>query len=507
MVSILIIGKLKWKGILIISIAFIISFASYTNYFNNVGTEKLRITKVNTYSTTAVSKGRKYDVISKNKLCEGDIIKGKFEFSKAKKNDQGIVASVKLQNYTITKDLKSKLINFKEEMSLKLISRYGYDKGTLMSSLVLGTGSQIYSSRKESMENLGLMHILSISGFHIGLIVSLLSKIRIKKLDFIIIFGYIYFIGSVPAYRVLYTILYKKLGKFLKRDPDLITGIFFALFIQSIFKPYLLFSIGFILTYFATLGIIMFKKSIEKYLVNFRISQYVVDNLSTTIAALSLTIPFISILDSSFSLSVLIGSIFVVPVYIIITYLSFLALLFIDVKIIIFLLEPFINVIFEFSYHLGIFLGKFKMTTNLIYSRNLYAYFLFLAFIFIYKNKPKIVASLGIIFLIISLPLVNEITIINKFGNPYVRISHNFRVYDIMDSRNNKDSDMIELNEKLKIKIKDNTLVMIKQNKKNEIPKIYFNNIMLKIKNPDYILGEVVIARYIIYGERLIRVK
>lgn len=507
LISLVIIIKLRWKGLIVLILGFSLSYISFNSYYKNVETSEFRVVKVTDYSITGESKGRKYKIASKENLSEGDIIKGEFKFVKPEENDLGIVASIKLRKYTKTRDLKSRIISSKKSISTKLVEEYGYDKGTLMSSLVLGTGSDIYEARKASMKNLGLMHILSISGFHIVLISNLLSKMKIKRLNFLMIFSYIYFIGTVAAYRVLYTILYKKLARYLKRDPNIITGIFFALFVQSFFKPYLLFNIGFILTYFSTLGIIIFKKPLEDYLVNYRMNKYIIDNISTTVAALTLTIPFIALLDSKFSLSVLIGSMLVVPIYILVTYMSFLAAIFMNVKIMKIILDPFIKIVFDFSYYLGLFLGEFSVTINLIYLKRYYYYFLLLIFVLIYKKKPKLAACVVLLFTLLSFPLTNEIAIISKSGNPYIRVSQKLRVYDIIDVRINKDKDVIELNDTIKLKLQNNNLTISKSENKNEIPKIYFNNLKLKIDNPAYKFGESVVARYIIFGERLIRVE
>lgn len=499
--------KFSWKGILCLVLAVFLSTISFNSYYKNIGTVKFIVSKVTDYSITGESKGRKYNILSKEKLSEGDIIEGNFKFLKADESDLSIVATIKLEKYVKAKSLKSKIINLKRKTADKLIEEYGYDKGTLMSSLVLGTGSEIFEARRVTMKNLGLMHILSISGFHIMLISNLLSKIKIKKFKFLIIFSYIYFIATIPAYRVLYILIYKKLAKFFKRDPDLITGIFFALFVQSFFRPYLLFNISFILTYFSTLGIIIFQKAIKNFLANFSINKYIIDTVSTTVAALTLSIPFVSLLDSEFSLTILIGSILLVPIYVIVTYISFLATISINIKFFKIVLEPFVKIIFDFSYFLGLFLSQYRWTINFIYLRNYYYYFLILILVFIYKKKPKLIFCTTVIFIFLSLPLASEISVISKFGKPYIRVSQKLRVYDIMDVRINKGYNMINLNSKIKLKIKKNNITILKSENKNEIPKIYFNELRLKIKNPSYKLGEVVIARYIIFGERLIRVE
>jgi len=71
---------------------------------------------------------------------------------------------------------------FKSRIMARLIIRYGEHYGGLMGSLVLGNQEFMNEERAQNMGDLGIMHILSISGFHFNLLENALKKLKLKKI-------------------------------------------------------------------------------------------------------------------------------------------------------------------------------------------------------------------------------------------------------------------------------------------------------------------------------------
>ncbi|KXO17074.1 DNA internalization competence protein ComEC/Rec2-like protein [Clostridiales bacterium KA00134] len=127
-------------------------------------------------------------------------------------------------------------------------------------------------SEKSSIENLnayrqvGLGHILSISGFHIGILYLFLfgifrfidlDKKICKLMALILVIFYCWMIDFPPgALRACLMLIFTDLAFFVKGQYSTRDGLFISLFIILIFAPYQLFNISLLLSYFGVGGII-----------------------------------------------------------------------------------------------------------------------------------------------------------------------------------------------------------------------------------------------------------
>ena len=114
---------------------------------------------------------------------------------------------------------------------------------------------------------LGLGHILAISGFHFALIAGMLGwcfrlflppKVAYATLLFFLTFYFIYLGFSPSILRAYVMIALFILGRFLRRQIDVLNLLGAALLIELILDPLTLTQVGFQLSFLATLGILLF---------------------------------------------------------------------------------------------------------------------------------------------------------------------------------------------------------------------------------------------------------
>jgi len=484
----------------------LLAMVSLTIYYKPQVLNEVRVTKVYSGSIVVQDGFRKYLITEELFFCEeGDLIKGLYQYNPLPPGNNGYAGNLIISEVSIKQDSLSNLVAFKKNLVNEVIGVYGHDIGGLMASLVLGSKDDIGEKRAGDMKNMGIMHILSISGFHFALLENMLKKLKLGRSSILILAVYAFFINSIPGYRTLLTITYRTIGHYLKKDPDPITGICTALVIQTFISPYIIFKIGFLLTYLATLGIVLFHQKILSGM--HYLPSAVSKSLSLTLAALSLSFPVIISLTPEFSLGVFLGNMILVPLYAIVTYLSFLCILLVRFQVLIFIVLPFVEAFFGFSFHAGNFMSQYILTLNL--EHIIYNYIIIVVIIGVVFKMGAIKRGVFLLTLILvmGLPWGSSVKIYNNFGSPFIRITHNFENYDIMDYRI-AEAGYLPLRKEEKLAFQSVDLTIIPSKKEREIPHIYVNGKELAFsRSVEYFGGVKIIHKYVFWNERIIKVR
>lgn len=171
-------------------------------------------------------------------------------------------------------------------------------------ALILGDKSMLDSETKNSFSATGAMHVLAVSGLHIGLILQILlvvakgfSKFISRKtaIIVIVIMLWIYsiltgFSPSVIRSIFMFTILI--FAQFSGKTQNNINSLFFSAFVLLLIEPMFLFDIGFQLSYLAMIGIFTLYKPIEKwYQPKNKILKYFWQGTAVGFAAQCMTVP------------------------------------------------------------------------------------------------------------------------------------------------------------------------------------------------------------------------
>lgn len=366
-------------------------------------------------------------------LQEGDRLMGQFHFASPGDKEQGVIASLIGSDIAVYSDFLGRFRAYKEKITAELVRTFGEHNGGLMGSLVLGNQRYMNEERARNMKDLGIMHILSISGFHFGLLEGALKKLKLKKITPLVLITYGVFLNSIPGYRTILSLIYRSSGKLIKRDTNAVSGIFISMFVQAFFNPYYIFKQGYLLTYLSTLGILIFYEYFLKHMMVF--PKFMRSSVALTCSALFLSFPIILSFSPDFSLGVFIVNFILVPLYSLITYFSFIGVIATRFPLVQIIIRPFIESFFLLSFYTGNFFSSYSSSINLEYLTMYYAPIVVLLYLMVRFEKKYTVLILVTIIMSLSLPFGTSISIYNNYGIPYIRVIHNFRKYDMMDYR------------------------------------------------------------------------
>lgn len=186
----------------------------------------------------------------------------------------GSAYRVQVLNMSVTQ--KKNIFTFvRKRIRQKFLKNLAFDNAGIALALVLGTTEFVSTSSRILYRDLGISHILAVSGFHIGLIAFFvfivirfllnlifpkLSAILIKRAAVLTVTAICFFYvilseAHVPAVRAYLMICAVMLAVFLDRRFLSVHNVFFAAFLILCFKPVLLMSVSFQLSFTAVLCI------------------------------------------------------------------------------------------------------------------------------------------------------------------------------------------------------------------------------------------------------------
>lgn len=215
---------------------------------------------------------------------------------------QGYVSS---ENYKITQNPLPSFFEKIEQLQGKLalsLNKYPFSQESkgVIKALLLGVRSEMDTQIYQNYINAGAVHILAISGLHIGGISQIINVLLLfifgrkqsrKKWIFIIstlLLSSYAIITGLSASVVRAVVMFGFLGfaQLFKRRQGIFDNLLASMFILLIFNPFYLFDVGFQLSYLAVFSIVTFFP-IFKLFFHFenKIVSYVVDLLGVSISA------------------------------------------------------------------------------------------------------------------------------------------------------------------------------------------------------------------------------
>ena len=214
--------------------------------------------------------------------------------------------------------------------------RLTLSKEGIVKALLLGLKSDLTESTKLSFARTGAMHVLAVSGLHVGIIFAVfhllfkgLKEKRFGQGTYALlmiagVWGFAFITGLAPSVNraaIMFTILI--VGKSLRRDVNTYNSIAASAFLMLISNPYLIFDVGFQLSYAAVTGIVFFHPKIYAW---FNHLPTWLDKCwsltAVAIAAQISTLPFTLIYFHQFPSYFWLSNIIVIPAATIILYLG-----------------------------------------------------------------------------------------------------------------------------------------------------------------------------------------
>ena len=221
-------------------------------------------------------------VDTKLELAENQHNPGGFSYRNYLKQ-QGIYAVARVNSYEELRVIANRanlimkgLFNLREEIK-SLIQRYFHQPyNYILEALLLGDKSLLPDKIEDNFRELGLSHLLVISGFHIGLLSYLFYLIG-RKLNFskrlnlifnlIFLSSYLIITGcQLPSLRAVLLIFLVLLGDYLERRIDIYNLLAGVGIIILLINPFSLFTVSFQLSFGAVVAISFLTPIISNYL-------------------------------------------------------------------------------------------------------------------------------------------------------------------------------------------------------------------------------------------------
>ena len=313
-------------------------------------------------SAWSLSKGRALIYMEKDSLSSalkfGDnlLIRGNLNFLEPPKNPKEFDYKRYLENRSIYQqgylacndwrllDSKSKgldvFANDARQLLLSSLKSNGIEGGqyAIASALILGSKDELDFEVKQAYATAGAMHVLAVSGLHVGIIFLILNTLlaildtskkgRIIKAIILLISLWIYAMitGLSPSVlRAATMFSFVIIGTVLNRKSSIYNTLAASAFFILIINPNLLFEVGFQLSYVAVLGIVYLQPIIYKRIYT---RWWLLDKVwaitAVSIAAQIATLPLTLFYFNQFPVYFMLSNLLVIPSAVVILSLGIL---------------------------------------------------------------------------------------------------------------------------------------------------------------------------------------
>ncbi|WMJ82324.1 ComEC/Rec2 family competence protein [Clostridium sp. MB40-C1] len=327
---------LSKKEVIILCLFFAVGGFSFYNYYNislpNEG--EFRLVEKRRRYCIAHYKGRiVYLSGNLKELSNGEKVRFYGKFKKEADYEKGSVGIYNVDFYkNPSKDFVFKLYNLKEKLFEKYSKLLGKDKASLIMSICYGETKYLSFHDKENFKELGISHIISVSGFHMALVYSFLQKIFGIEIGLILSFMYLLFTGAKAAtIRAYIMILILKLSKVVYRNYDSLSALALSALILLIIRPYYITNIGFALSFLATLGIILYNKKIQKAL--YKLPKKINESLSITLSSQVFSMPYVMCALNEISIFFIPANLILIPLYSLLIFAGNIGVVLINIPI------------------------------------------------------------------------------------------------------------------------------------------------------------------------------
>ena len=198
-----------------------------------------------------------------------------------------IYGTMKITNVKVIEERKANpIFQISNEIKTKIISNtketLDEETSAILLGLILGNKDDIDENIEENFRSAGMAHILAVSGMHVTYVILGLSlimkKILGKRRNYIfcicVLIVYMFitnFSASVTRAGIMGIIMI--LSKIFYRKNDIYTALSISLFIILIYNPFLIQSLGLLLSYGGVIGIILLNKTILSILKNIKVKN------------------------------------------------------------------------------------------------------------------------------------------------------------------------------------------------------------------------------------------
>lgn len=338
------------------------------------------------------------------------------------------VKILKSQNQNLFSAISNKIVEHSTKTVENLIANK--EEQGLLLGILIGKDDNISQELKQDFSNSSLSHILAISGMHVSYIIigisTLFCKFRISKnISKVLIIVLLCLFCSITGFsasvaRAVFMVIISIIANLLYRKNDIPTTMSITLLFILIDNPFSIFNVGLLLSYFGTIGILMFypafinkfkQRNRELYLadkltIKERIYKKVVEISLVSISAQISILPIIVYNFNNLSLMFLISNILVSFIIGPILVLGFILILLnlVFVQIAQFLAIP-ISILLKILITIAKCISSLPLSNILIATPKIYIiilYYIVLVNVYfkVKSNKPVYIKIIVIIFIV-----------------------------------------------------------------------------------------------------------
>ena len=222
-----------------------------------------------------------------------------------------------------TNFLTESAIRLRIAMAENIIAALPSPSAELLVAILFGQRHYLPAEVEDNFRRAGVGHLMAVSGLHVGLVAALVlglwSRMNLRGrlplvVAILLVFVYAYLTGLRPsALRAAIMVSLALGAMLLDREHDLPTAVSFAALMTLFINPLLLFSIGFQLSYAATLIIIYGYKPVERLLNRIYVPRILTGPLAVTVAAQLGVLPLCLYYFHHFPVAALLFNIILLP--------------------------------------------------------------------------------------------------------------------------------------------------------------------------------------------------
>lgn len=256
-----------------------------------------------------------------------------FHQIKCFEHDYYIGETVKNFNYYVN-HLRQKLVHSFDSHHFSLRTK------SIINALLLGQKQQIDNKTLNDYKNAGVVHILAISGLHIGIIYFFLNFVfgfldryhhgKTFKLILIVVLLWVFALISGMSASITRAVTMFSLiafGNFLNRKNSVFNAVASSFLILLIYNPLSIFDVGFQLSYAAVISILLFQPFYKKfYFSKNKIIIYIMDLFLVSIAAQIGVLPLMMLYFKQVPTLFLLANFVVIPLATVILILGIIVL-------------------------------------------------------------------------------------------------------------------------------------------------------------------------------------
>ncbi|MGD8404729.1 MAG: ComEC/Rec2 family competence protein [Anaerolineales bacterium] len=230
--------------------------------------------------------------------------------------------------------IRKAIYAFKDKALKNIYLIFPDPEASLLAGILLGVDTGLPADLQQAFKDTGTAHIIAISGFNIAIIAGLffalfsrlLGQLRGSIVAILGIALYTFLVGADAA--VVRAAIMGSLALFIRllgRRNDGLNALMLSAVIMAIFNPYIPWDVGFQLSFFATLGLILYAEPFQNWAVNVitrytspgtaqKVAAPVSEYFLLTLAAQLTTLPIMAYHFKRISLVSLIANPFILPV-------------------------------------------------------------------------------------------------------------------------------------------------------------------------------------------------